>query len=364
MQIRRISLANFRLYPELELELQPALNFFQGENGQGKTALLEAIYCLATSRSFRTPREQELLRWGESTAWVRGELSTAQGSARELALSWSQRPKWRKELSRQGQTVEKLADFLGELPLALFVPEDLNLIQGGPTERRRYLDLILCKLYPAAVDCLSRFQRVLAARNALLKRNPPPAGRELEPWNLLLAPLAAEWVERRERLLAELTPFVEQTHRNLAGQDQALELLYHPKFRGSGEEFLGQLESRQSDDLRRGFTTVGPHRDDFELRLEGVDMRQFGSQGQCRSLALALRLAQASYLQAIGGEPAVVLLDDCLSELDPGRQERLLRLLCGFSQVAVTSATPVALQRGLGQQAEFYRVEGGRVSRP
>jgi DNA replication and repair protein RecF len=364
VQIRRISLANFRLYPELELELQPALNFFEGENGQGKTALLEAIYCLATSRSFRTSHEQELVRWGESTAWVRGELCTAQGSARELALSWSQRPKWRKELSRQGQKVEKLADFLGELPLALFVPEDLNLVQGGPAERRRYLDLILCKLYPAAVDCLGRFQKVLAARNALLKRNPPPPPSELEPWNLLLAPLAADLVERRTALLADLTAYVDRTHQELADRSVRLELLYRPKFVGSSEEFFTELERREREDLRRGTTSVGPHRDDFELRLEGVDMRQFGSQGQCRSLALALRLAQASYLQAVSGEPAVVLLDDCLSELDPGRQERLLRLLCGFSQVAVTSATPVQLRAGLGDQAQFYRVEGGQVKRP
>ena len=363
MHIQRISLANFRVYPELDFELPASLNFFQGENGQGKTALLEAIYSLATSRSFRTSREQELLRWGETTAWVRGQLLTVQGSSRELALSWVQRGKLQKELSRQGQKVERLADFLGELPLALFTPEDLHLVQGGPGERRRYLDLILCKLYPAAVDCLSRFQKVLAARNALLRRHPSPSPAELEPWNLLLAPLAAELLERRTRLLVELSAVVSRTHEELAGTKSQVQLLYRPRFAGESQDFLGELERRQREELRRGTTLVGPHRDDFELRVEGVDMRQFASQGQCRSLALALRLAQASYFQTVTGEPAVVLLDDCLSELDPGRQGRLLRLLCGYSQVLVTSATPIVLPAGLSEQVQFYRVEGGRVER-
>ena len=359
MEICRITLTNFRVYRELELELNPGLNFIQGDNGQGKTALLEAIYCLATSRSFRTSHESDLLHWGESMAWVRGELLTLDQRPRQLALSWqSRRGKLSKDLSRQGQKVERLADFLGELPLALFVPDDLSLVQGGPAERRRYLDLILCKLYPSAVECLGRYQKVLASRNALLKRIPPPSSDELSPWSQLLAPLGAELVERRGRMLDALGELVSQVHEELVGRAESIQLVYRPHFGGSGSEFLSEIERRERDDLRRGSTQVGPHRDDFDLLVGGVDMRQFGSQGQCRTLALALRLAQARFFQAVTGESAVVLLDDCFSELDGGRQARLLRVLTGYAQVAVTSATPIDVP----VEASFYHVEGGRVA--
>ncbi|CAN0470006.1 unnamed protein product, partial [Phaeothamnion confervicola] len=205
-----------------------------------------------------------------------------------------------KELARQGQKVDRLADFLGELPLALFVPEDLALVQGSPSERRRYLDLILCKMYPAAVDCLARYQKVLASRNILLKRRPLPGNDELEPYDQLLAPLASELVDRRRQLLATLAQFVHFSHDRLAGEVGELALVYRPQFEGSPDEFLQALAGRRGDELRRGTTLIGPHRDDFEIRVNGVDMRQFGSQGQCRTLALALRLAQASFFQEVG----------------------------------------------------------------
>lgn len=242
--------------------------------------------------------------------------------------------------------------------MALFVPGDLELVQGGPQGRRRYLDLLLCKMSPAYLASLARLQAVLRQRNQLLRRRPGPSAGELAPWDRQLAAAAAVLVPRREALVRELAGAVAQCFLRLSADGSDLGLTYRPSGPGTEIEFLVALAELRKEELGRGTSLVGPHRDDLELRLDGRSLRRFGSQGQQRSAALALRLGEARVLTESSGEGALVLLDDCFSELDPGRRHRLLELLVGSRQVFLTATS---LPDPAPPGATVLRVAAGRI---
>lgn len=355
MRVTHLELSDFRPYHQMELEVGSGLTVLLGKNGQGKTAFLEALYVLAAARSFRTTSDLELVRWNQSLGRVCARLETDSGRPRELELRWrKQGQKASKEAFLNGRALGKLSDFLGVLPLTLFAPEDLQLVQGGPALRRRYLDLQLSKLYPTYVDALSRYKKALKQRNELLRQGPPPASELLEPWDAVLIATGVPIQERRNMLCGKLSPCLTELYAKMAAD--GAELTVAPQVSG-GEGFADKLVQARSQDLRRRTTCVGPHRDDLVFLLDGRDIRRFGSQGQQRTAALCLRLAEARLLTEIGDEAAVVLLDDCFSELDPGRQEQLLALLEDYPQVFVTSATPLPLPR----EASYLFVEDGQV---
>lgn len=360
MILERLELSLFRNYEALALDVPPGLNLMVGENAQGKTSLLEAVYLLGTSRSFRAAHDAELVRWGGESSRVHARLRRDDGVPRDLDIRWSRAERGRlsREVLRNRLPVRRLSDFLGEVPLALFVPGDLALVQGGPEARRRYLDLLLCKLYPAYLGALARMQQVLRQRNELLRRKPAPSTADLEPWDRQLAATAAVVSARRGAAVAELGREADALFRHLSDAPAELSLEYRPCGPGSEEEFLAVLAARRREELARGTSLLGPHRDDLELLLEGRSLRRFGSQGQQRSAALALRLAEARFLGAVSGEGALVLLDDCFSELDPGRRARLLEILREWRQVFVTTT---ALPETPPAGASVLEVVAGRV---
>lgn len=339
MILERLELSRFRNYEALALEVQPGLNLLVGENAQGKTSLLEAVYLLGTSRSFRAAQDAELVSWGGDSSRVHARLRRDDGVPRELDIRWSRADRGRlsREVLRNRLPVRRLSDFLGEVPLALFVPGDLALVQGGPEGRRRYLDLLLCKLYPAYLGALARMQQVLRQRNELLRRKPPPSPSDMEPWDRQLAATAVVVSARREAAATELGREADAFFRHLSDAPAELSMAYRASGPASEDEFLAELGARRREELARGTSLLGPHRDDLDLRLDGRSLRRFGSQGQQRSAALALRLAEGRFLGAVSGEGALVLLDDCFSELDPGRRGRLLELLREWRQVFVTT---------------------------
>ncbi len=353
MHFTHLQLSNFRLYRSLSLELPEGLNVFWGANAQGKTALLEALYLLATSRSFRTQSEVELLRWENEVARISSRLARDSGRERRLEFAWQRLgQKVTREVRLMGQPVRKLGEFLGEVLLTLFVPGDLSLVQGGPQERRRFLDLTLCKLYPTYLAALSQYQRVLKQRNELLKRG---NASELEPWDLLLVQNAGQLMTRRQELAIDLDSRFQQLYRQLSHEDAPLSLTYAP----NSTELEADLLRRRAEEFRLRTSLVGPHRDELLVRLGARSLRRFGSQGQQRTAVLALRLAEAEVLTERSGESAMVLLDDCLSELDPSRQERLLNSLTGYRQVFLTTAVPVS-----GLPGTLWRVEEGQIAKP
>jgi len=339
--LESLELVDFRNFTRLALDFPPGLNLLVGENAQGKTGFLEALYLLGALRSFRASREIEMLAWGGDGARVNARFGRSQGGSRDLELRWVRRPDGSLERTvlKNRLPVRRMAEFLGEVPLALFTPGDLALVQGAPQGRRRFLDLLLCKISPAYLSALARLQTVLRQRNELLRRRPAPTSAELEPWDQQLSSTAAILVPRRQAAVVRLQEVASDLFRRLSDGGSELALTYRPGSPANQEEVLEALVQGRREDLRRGTTTLGPHRDDLELRLADRSLRRFGSQGQQRSAALALRLAEARVVGEGHGEGALVLLDDCFSELDPGRRERLVEILGGWPQVFLTATS-------------------------
>jgi DNA replication and repair protein RecF len=356
--LERLKLFSFRLYEELVFEPRPGLNVLVGGNGAGKTALLEAAHLLSAARSFRARRETELVRWGQPACRVEGVFRTDRGRTRSLSLSWMrQEGEWSKSASFQGDKVARLADFLGCVPCSLFTPGDLDLVAGSPSVRRRYLDLQLSKMQPAHLLDLAQLKKVLSSRNSLLRQGRP--ARELAPWETLLFELSLRVGERRERLVAELDQTCRELHRELAGEEAEVSLRYRRCWPLEREEFRQRLKEVYPKERQQGMTLLSPQKDELEIHNQGRSLRLYGSQGQQRTLALCLRLAEARALSDHQGEGAILLLDDVFSELDAERRGRLLQLLPGFAQVLVTSTSPV---EGASPQLTMHQVAHGRVS--
>ncbi|MEW6282740.1 MAG: DNA replication/repair protein RecF [Candidatus Eremiobacterota bacterium] len=349
MRLTHLDLTGFRIYRELSLDLPDGLNVLWGGNAQGKTAFLEALYLLATSRSFRTRTERELIHWEAGEGRIQAVFQRDSGRQRQLEFLW-RRPGLERQVRLMGQPVRKLSEFLGEVLLSLFTPGDLALVQGGPEERRRYMDLILCKLYPTYLGSLLQYQRVVRQRNELLRRQARAV--ELEPWDVLLERHAALLLDRRAELCRQLDPWFRNLYVELSGEPQEVSLRYAPQ----STDIRADLAARRPEELRQRTTLVGPHRDEVPLRLGDRSLRRFGSQGQQRTAVLALRLAEAKALQERSGEGALVLLDDCLSELDAARQARLLQALTEVRQVFLTTAVAPPPLSG-----HIWRVQAGQV---
>lgn len=358
--LEHLELVDFRNYRELDLHLPSGLVLLVGENAQGKTALLEALYLLGTSRSFRASREAELLGWGRQQARVRALFRRDRGTTRELEINWIRAGEAgvERRILRNGAPLRRLADLLGEVPMALFTPADLSLIQGAPQGRRRFLDLLLCKISPVYLGALARYGSVLRQRNELLRRRPAPSPAELAPWDEQLAAACAVLVPRRQEVVCSLQEAVSGIFGLLSDSQTDLCLTYRPAAPPEPERFLSALRARRREDLARGSTQAGPHRDDLELLLDGRSLQRYGSQGQHRSAALALRLAEARVMGESAEEAALVLLDDCLSELDVGRGQRLLEILGGYRQVFLTTTTPPP---NLPECAGLFRVVAGSL---
>ena len=354
MILERLRLYGFRPYSEQLFEPQPGVNILHGHNGAGKTAILEAITMLSSARSFRAKREQEVVKWGNSNCQIQGLFKTDKEHSRELSLSWVRSEgEWTKTATFQNDKLQRLSDFLGCVPLSLFTPSDLDLISGSPSVRRKYLDLQLSKMHPLHLQDLSKLKKVISSRNALLRQGRPK--NEVSPWNKLLYDLSVKVGQRREDLVTSLSPACLEFHESLTERQLNLQLSYKRCWPEDWDEFSIRLEELFEREQQRGMSLMSPQKDDLEIQTEGRSMRVYGSQGQQRTLALCLRLAEARQLSSNKNEGALLLLDDAFSELDSQRRERLLALLPQFSQVFITTSddrsdfTPTAHQVSINE---------------
>ncbi len=371
MWIQALRLTNFRNYEQLELELDRGLNFFTGSNGSGKTSVLEAVSYLAVARSLRGAGDGEVIRWGQSEFGVSGDIVT-DGSSRTTTLRYSRGGS--KEVTLDGENLTKLSELVGVLRVAWFCPEDTWLTKGGPAERRKLLDMTLCQLDPVYLDALSGYRRTLRQRNEALMSWAPDeeSERVVQVWTERLVKCGSTVTSSRMRLMPRLAEFVAGFHRSISGDD-SLTLRYRStvsKDAGADDEadedsvaerFREVLERVAADERRRGFTLVGPHRDDLEVRLGDRTLRTFGSQGQHRTAAIALKLGEAAVLDS-DGAGVVVLLDDIMSELDDARAGSLIELVADLGQALMTSTRTspnVAGERG----SRSFLVAAGEVTR-
>lgn len=326
MKITRVTLNNFRSYPVAEVELGGGVNVFTGSNAQGKTNLLEAVYLTAVGRSMRTPRDRELIRWGETRARVKVEAEGVTGKRKvEIVLS----DKENKRVAVGGAQVTKLGELMGVITVVLFSPDETAVIKNGPAERRRFADIAICQISRAYFYLLSRYNKTLAQRNKLIKSRAD--GDTLDVWDEQLARAGAKLIRTRKGFFRRISPLAAAAHEFLTDGKESLTVSYESLDGETDDELyknlLERLRRDRDRDLMQGFTHSGPQTDDFAAVIGGADVRKFGSQGQQRTAALALKLAQLDLMEEETGESPVLLLDDVFSELDPARQKKLIERL-------------------------------------
>lgn len=356
MHLRRLWLADFRNYTTAELGPAPdGLTVIRGDNGEGKTNLLEAVGFLAALSSFRGVPNEALVREGTERAIVRAEAAR---EGRELLLEVEIPSSGRVRAQVNRQPLRRAAELLGALRVSVFSPDDLVLVKGGPADRRRYLDDLLVAVHPKNDALRADVEKILRQRNALLKgaggRMSSEVVTTLDVWDAQLARAGEAVAEARDDLVVRLEPGLATAYDQLAGGPADVGASYKRSWEGALADALG---ASRTDDVRRGLTLVGPHRDEMFLTIGGLPARTHASQGEQRSLTLALRLAGHRAVADAAGSPPVLLLDDVFSELDPDRSDALLAHLPA-GQALLTTAGP--LPAGARPEVEL-RVEAGKV---
>ena len=363
MRVKTLSLTNFRNYEQQLITPHEGVTVFAGKNAQGKTNILEALHLCCLGRSHRTPRDEELIRWGAPGALVKIETEQLDGTHDvSIAIERAQR-KHRKTVRIGARQAERIGELLGHVRGVLFSPEDLQIIKGGPSERRRFLDMELSQLRPSYFYALQRSSRALNQRNALLREiaSRPSLMPTLDMWDEQLAECGAQIVRERREAVAQLSKSAASAHASLTEGGEALSLRYICQV-GDAEDpkeaLLARMRAAREDDLRRLSTSVGVHRDDVGVTIDGKDARTFASQGQQRSAVLSLKLAQLELTERESGEAPVLMLDDVMSELDPNRRRQLIERIDRVQTfVTCTDVSDLAGAR----QGTVYRVENGAL---
>ncbi|RUA21617.1 MAG: DNA replication/repair protein RecF [Chloroflexi bacterium] len=380
--LSRLRLTNFRNLVHLDVGLSPGVTVYYGPNAQGKTTLLEAVYLLCIARSFRADNEREVVNFDAAKA---GEQALVDGTiekdGQRLRVIVGYQPTQRTSQDTNGLAynvrkeirVNRLrrtaGELIGEVNAVLFSAADIELIQGPPSGRRRFLDIVLSQADSVYLKGLQRYQRVVQQRNQLLRliRDGRAQGDELAYWDDELVREGAQITWRRYEAMRELTAACVRHHEDLSGPEEVLEVEYRPSVRLAGD--VGEVEDNFREALAAAghrerampVTAVGPHRDDFSLHIDGADMGVFASRGQARTLALALRLAEAEFLASVRGEGPVVLFDDALSEMDSSRRHRLLEKATRYEQVLITTTDLDQVNDFFGARANYLYVSNGEV---
>lgn len=369
MFIKNLSLTHFRNYGQLSLSFDSPIQLFIGNNAQGKTNVLESIYVLALAKSHRTPRDKELIGWGADFASIRSDVERRYGSVRlELQLTGKG-----KRAKINGMEQQKLSAYVGALNVVMFAPEDLAIVKGAPAQRRRFIDMEIGQVSPTYLYYLSNYNKVLAQRNQLLKDMAMKKSRSKEMlgiWNIQLAELAVKLLRKRFEFLRKLEAWAKDIHSGITGKREILSLYYVNSSPVTEEQtpeqavdmLLAAYEEVFDRELARGSTMIGPHRDDFTLKVNDMDVQTYGSQGQQRTSALSIKLAEIELIKEEVGEYPVLLLDDVLSELDEHRQTLLLETIQDRVQTFVSTTGVEGLKHQVLQQASRFYVREGEIS--
>ncbi|MBD2610872.1 DNA replication/repair protein RecF [Nostoc punctiforme FACHB-252] len=346
MYLKTLQLRQFRNYQDQKVDFSAAKTILVGNNAQGKSNLLEAVELLATLRSHRMARDRDLVKEGETIAQINAHLERQTGVS-DLTLTL--RRNGRRSVALNGETLRRQMDFLGVLNAVEFSSLDLELVRGGPEGRRNWLDTLLIQLEPVYAHILQQYNHVLRQRNAFLKNNVETfhgtsIQSQLALWDAQLATAGTRVIRRRDRAIQRLAHIATAWHANISGSTEILEIKYAPNIPLEDNQpeqiqqaFLAKIQQRTLAELRQGTTLVGPHRDEIELTINQTPARQYGSQGQQRTLVLALKLAELQLIEEVVKEPPLLLLDDVLAELDLSRQNQLLDAIQDRFQTLITT---------------------------
>ena len=359
MYIQSLELKNYRNYDRLIIEFSSGTNILYGDNAQGKTNILEAVYLGATTKSHRGSKDKEIIRFGKNESHIRIHLMKQDiGHQIDMHLKKSRT----KGVAIDRIPIKRSSDLLGFVPVIFFSPEDLSIIKNGPSQRRKFLDIELSQLEKMYLHQLSSYNRVMAQRNNLLKQL--VYQRELldtlDSWDLQLVKYGSEVIRYRRKFIEDLNEIIREIHKNLTGKKEKIVLKYD--YSVNYDEFLTVLQRKREIDLKYASTGAGPHRDDIEFLVNGIDIRRFGSQGQQRTSALSLKLAQIELVKRQTGETPILLLDDVLSELDSSRKNYLLDSIKDIQTLITCTGLEEFINSHL-QIDKMFQVKSGKIVR-
>ena len=362
MFIKSIELKNFRNYDELTLSFNDKVNFIVGNNAQGKTNLLEGIYMSSIGKSFRTSKDSEMIGFGKDFCKIK---VTAQKNLFLTDVEIIIRNDRGKSVKVDGVNISKTSDLLENIYIVIFSPEDLKIVKDEPEKRRRFIDRELCLIKPYYFDCLSNYRKVLLQRNTYLKEKNIEKS-VLDIWDTQLSSYGAKIISMRRDFIEKINEISHRLHLNITNGRENLKIEYDPSVNPVGEVkdteniLYKCLKDSYNNDMRLRTTTKGPHRDDIQFYIDDVNVRSYGSQGQQRTAALSLKLAELDLIKNETGENAVLLLDDVMSELDNSRQEFLIRSLSDI-QLFITSTDITDNLKDVVSKGNIYKIEEGKL---
>jgi DNA replication and repair protein RecF len=377
MYLKSLRLRSFRNYVDRQIEFKAQKTILVGNNAQGKSNLLEAVELLASLKSHRTSRDRELVLDSATVGQVEARVERAYGTS-ELKVVF--RKQGRRTVAVNQENLRRQLDFLGVLNAVQFSSLDLDLVRGAPDARRSWLDGLLIQLEPVYASILQQYNQVLKQRNALLKKirqvrqeNEAIELTTFEPqlklWDEQLAEAGSRVARRRARVIARLAPIAEFWHKRISGETENLEVNYLPNVKWLEDDpvivqqaFLAKIKERRMVEQYQGKTMVGTHRDEIELGINQTPARYYGSQGQQRTLVLALKLAELKLIEEVVGEPPLLLLDDVLAELDPNRQKQLLEVIGDRFQTIITTTHIDTFNHDWLKNSQILAVEAGKIS--
>ncbi len=376
MYLQTLHLRQFRNYQDCAIDFLAPKTILVGNNAQGKSNLLEAVELLSTLKSHRVSRDRDLIRDTDTDSEIRATVARQNGI---VDLGIILRANGRRTVMFNRENCRRHLDFLGILKAVQFSSLDLNLVRGGPDERRHWLDRLLIQLEPIYAHILHQYNQVLRQRNALLKLrlqrqhlNPELVNLDADPemaiWDAQLATSGSRVTRRRARALVRLAPLAQIWHQNISGKTELLEVRYAPNIPNQGESpeiveqvFLEKIQTRAIAETHQGISLVGPHRDEIELMINQTPAKSYGSQGQQRTLVLALKLAELQLIEEVIGEPPLLLLDDVLAELDIYRQNQLLEAIQNRFQTLITTTHLGAFDSLWLNSSQILAVDAGKV---
>lgn len=358
MKIQSLSISNFRNYQNLKIDFDDKVNIFIGKNAQGKTNLLESIYYCCIGKSFKSSKDKELIKWGEENGFIKLVANKKYRDAQvEVRFSNSQK----KEIKINGLPIRKIGDLIGEINIVFFSPQELKLVRESPDERRRFMDIDISQNNKRYFYQLGRYEKILANRNKLLKNSSSidVVKETVDIWDRALITSAKLIAFERQKFVEQILPYAQKAHSYISGGKEELNLKY---VCGCGialdenfeKNFEKLLRKNLEKDFKLGYTSLGVHRDDIDIFLNGVEVKSFGSQGQQRTVGLALKLAELENMFNINGEYPILLLDDVFSELDLDRQRRLLKFV-DRTQTFITCTDEKEIA------GKLYHIENGKM---
>lgn len=358
MIIKSLELADFRNYETINISFDKGTNILYGDNAQGKTNILEAIYVSATTKSHKGSKDKEIINFNKEEAHIRTYLEKEDI---EYRVDMHLRKNKSKGIAIDGQKIKKAADLLGLLNVVFFSPEDLAIIKNGPSERRRFADMELCQLDNFYLYNLNHYNKIINQRNKLLKDISfnPGLKETLNIWDSQLVSFGSKIIERRKLFTEQLCEIIGSIHNKLSGGKEELIVKYEPDV--TIEEFENRMRENQEKDIHYKMTQSGPHRDDFSFIVNGIDIRKFGSQGQQRTAALSLKLSEIELVKKMTKDTPVLLLDDVLSELDSSRQNYLLNSI-GEIQTIITCTGLDEFVNNRFEINKIFKVSNGIIS--